>query len=119
MRFNKLTFLLASGILSANMAWGQILTDSAFKAIPELHASQHVNAAKTYAIIYNRESGSTTNYSIVKLTNNEIVLKGSLSNGGYVRFLNNTTIQIFNVPSSVRNIIDSVLFKRIVFLERR
>jgi hypothetical protein len=118
MRLNTFIFIFFAGGFSTDVVCAQVRNDSAANSVSGA-PKQTFNTLRTYSIVYVKEFEGKVSYSILNVQSRDIVLQGSLNQGGYVRFVNDNTIETFNVPSHVTNIIDSAIYKRTIFLERR
>ena len=81
---------------------------------------EKINAAKTYSLAHAGDAGQSApefKYVVIKLENNEVVLEGKFNRGGYVRWINDTMIEVLSIPKHITSVSDTALYKEQVFLE--
>jgi hypothetical protein len=80
------------------------------------------NDNKTYVLYKEAEdsasytSQSAIRYVIFRLKDNEVVLEGKFTRG-YVKWINNTLIEVLSVPEKVKPGADLAVYKRQVYIE--
>jgi uncharacterized membrane protein YcgQ (UPF0703/DUF1980 family) len=78
-----------------------------------------MNSAKTYSLAHATDAGQAElKYVVIKLENNQVALEGKYNKGGYVRWMNDTMIEVLTIPKHITTVTDTSLYKQQIFLEQ-
>jgi hypothetical protein len=123
MRFIPIVLMCAGFVLvqcRSNQAQSKKAYDSIISVKVGKPFDARLNKAKTHALIQSKDSGSAATdyrYVVIKRKTNEVLLEGKFNSGGYVKWINDNQVEVFNVPKHVTVMGDSALYKRQIFLE--
>lgn len=80
-----------------------------------------MNASKEYVLLQSRDTlaqDTLSKYIVIRENNKEIVLEGSFTPGGYVKWAGDTMVEVFSIPRHITTIPDSSMYVRQILLER-
>ena len=104
----------------SNHSHARVTYDSLVQARMGNEFQERFNNSRTHALIHAADTGKYAGdyrYMVVKLDNNEVVLHGKFNQGGYVRWISDSMIELMSIPDDVRAIPDSSLYKEQIILE--
>jgi hypothetical protein len=123
MRFVPLILFCIALVLvqcKSNLAQSRKTYDSLIVAKIGKPFQAEINSAKTYSLVHATDSGQNPaelKYIVIKLEDNKVALEGKYNKGGYVRWLNDTMIEVLSIPKHITTVTDTALYKKQIFLE--
>lgn len=116
--------LLCGGLLlvqcKSNLAQTKKSYDSLVTAKLGTSYEEKFSPSKKYAIVQASDTGKLAEhfrYAVIELKDNDVVLEGKYNRGGYVRWLDDSRIELLTIPRHVTSVHDSSLYKQEILLE--
>ena len=116
--------VLCGGLLltqcKSNLAQTKNSYDSLVLAKVGKPYEEKLSPSKKYAIVEASDTGKLADhfrYAVIRLEENEVVLEGKYNRGGYVRWINDSRIELMTIPRHITNVPDSSLYKQEILLE--
>ena len=118
--------MLCGGLLlvqcKSNLAQTKKSYDSLVTAKIGSPYEEKLSPSKKYAIVEASDTGKLSEhfrYAVIRVKENEVVLEGRYNRGGYVKFINDTRIEVLTIPRHITTVHDSSLYKQEILLEGR
>jgi hypothetical protein len=78
------------------------------------------NQRKSYALVQSKDSidtAASVKYAVIRISDNEVVLDGKYNRGGYVKWKDDKTVEVVNIPAHIKTVTDTAVYRRQILLE--